>query len=262
MDDNSDSFANAVALNGVSQPRPRASRRSSSRATRPPPTAFETVWFGGSAPAGFQIGTYTGSGVGLSTGGDEVNVFDAAGTHVTGVAFGASTTGQTFDNTAALGSATAPLPTISTLSVDGVNGAFTVGAETGSPGTRRCADAGDRSPRSRPWGSGDADLRRRLVGADQHQRRSAIDLDRLEDGRRLRTRSPARVALNGVREPGPGPVGDLRRGRRDQGRGLHHASGSARACPPASRSAPTAAPASGSAPAATRSTSSTPPATA
>ena len=77
-------------------------------------SAFESAWFAGSPPAGFQIGTYSGSGVGLSTGGDEVNVFDGTGAHVTGVAFGTSTTGQTFDNSAALGSATGPVPTIST----------------------------------------------------------------------------------------------------------------------------------------------------
>ena len=44
--------------------------------------------------AGFTIGTYTGGGVGLSTGGDAVNLFDASGKRVTGVSFGISTTGR------------------------------------------------------------------------------------------------------------------------------------------------------------------------
>ena len=80
MDDNSNAFANAVALNGVSSSRP-GSRRSSSRGDADQgATAFKTAWFGASVPAGFQIGTYSGSGVGLSAGGDAVNVFDAAAT--------------------------------------------------------------------------------------------------------------------------------------------------------------------------------------
>ena len=42
--------------------------------------AFAQAWFGSSSlPAGFLIGHYGGSGVGLSTGGDAVNLFDAAG---------------------------------------------------------------------------------------------------------------------------------------------------------------------------------------
>jgi hypothetical protein len=80
-------------------------------------------------PAGLEIGTYSGSGIGLSTGGDAVNLFDPSGNRVTGVTFGASTTFFTFDNAAGL---TGP---ISALSVAGRNGAFTVGGATGSPGS-------------------------------------------------------------------------------------------------------------------------------
>ena len=101
--------------------------------------SFSTAWFGSSTPpAGFLIGAYGGSGVGLSTGGDAVNLFDAGGSRITGVSFGAATTGVTFDNHAGLGSTALPLPTVSTLSVVGVNSAFlstTVVPETGSPGT-------------------------------------------------------------------------------------------------------------------------------
>ena len=53
-----------------------------------------------------MIGHYGGSGVGLSTGGDAVNLFDANGNRVTGIAFGASPSAApfaSFDNTAGVG---------------------------------------------------------------------------------------------------------------------------------------------------------------
>ena len=121
-------------------------------------TAFINAWFGGSAPAGLTLGFYTGSGVGLSTGGDSVNVFDATNALVTAVTFGATTAGRTFDNAAGLSGP------ISTVSVAGVNGAFlsASGVETGSPGSvpepglalllapgSRRAGLARRSPRTR-----------------------------------------------------------------------------------------------------------------
>ncbi len=134
MDDESDSLATAVALNGVASLAPGDSAVFiEGDATKV--AAFESAWFGSSVPVGFQIGTYSGSGVGLSSGGDQVNLFDASGEPVTGVSFGTATAGVSFDNAAGIGDTTAPPPTISTLSVAGVNGAFTAGGETGSPGT-------------------------------------------------------------------------------------------------------------------------------
>jgi uncharacterized protein YjiK len=97
-------------------------------------SAFKSAWFpGGIAPSNFLFGAYGGKGVGLSTGGDAVNLFDASGNHVTGVTFGvASSTSPiaTFDNSA-------DGPSVSTLSQVSVNGAFLSanGAEIGSPGT-------------------------------------------------------------------------------------------------------------------------------
>lgn len=97
---------------------------------------FKTLWFGTSPPAGLQIGSYSGSGVGLSTGGDAVNLFDSTGTRQAKVIFGASPVGPvfpTFDNAAGLDGVL-----ISTLSVFGVNSAFFAAndpAEIGSPGT-------------------------------------------------------------------------------------------------------------------------------
>src|SRR5262249_10341902 len=121
---------------------------------------FAQAWFGTpTLPAGFLIGHYGGSGVGLSAGGDAVNLFDAAGDHVTGVTFGASPSSApfaTFDNPAG-GS------TVSTLSAVGVNGAFLSadGLEIGSPAS---ATPTPRPPPTTPvaitevapWGSGDS----------------------------------------------------------------------------------------------------------
>lgn len=137
MDDNSNAFASSVALTGVPAIAPGQSvvfvEGDSTTAA-----AFQTAWFGGSVPAGFLIGSYSGGGVGLSTGGDAVNVFDGAGNRVTGVSFGISTTGRTFDNTAGVGGVDLPLPAVSALSTVGANGAFLAvdGVETGSPGTK------------------------------------------------------------------------------------------------------------------------------
>lgn len=95
---------------------------------------FISTWFGASAPAGLLLGHYAGAGVGLGTGGDAVNVFNAANLLQASVSFGASPTGPyaSFDNAAGLSGV------LSQLSVVGVNGAFVAAAdalEIGSPGT-------------------------------------------------------------------------------------------------------------------------------
>jgi uncharacterized protein YjiK len=137
FDDDSNLFGNAVALTGVTLIQPgesvifmEAANLASAKA------AFLSAWFGASPPASLQVGGYSGSGVGLGTGGDQANVFDAAGNRVTGVKVGTSTAGFTFDNAARIGSSTPPPPEVTTLSVAGVNGAFLAadGIETGSPG--------------------------------------------------------------------------------------------------------------------------------
>ncbi|WP_199319624.1 ExeM/NucH family extracellular endonuclease [Dolichospermum sp. FACHB-1091] len=143
MDDNSNSSASSVALNGVTSIAPGQSVVFLETAI-PDTTisAFKTAWFGTNVPSNLTIGSYTGSGVGLSTGGDAVNLFNANGTRITGVSFGGSTTYTTFDNALGLGSTTLPLPTVSTLSTVGVNGGFlsfnnalnVTSKETGSPG--------------------------------------------------------------------------------------------------------------------------------
>lgn len=140
MDDNSFSSATAVALNGVSTLNAGESAifiESASPASIA--ATFVNNWFGGTAPAGLKIGTYTGAGVGLGSGGDGVILFDGSNVQQARVAFGASpgtSPFATFDNSAGLDGASVLL---TTLSVVGVNGAFQVVnagiGEIGSPGT-------------------------------------------------------------------------------------------------------------------------------
>jgi hypothetical protein len=96
-------------------------------------TTFKDTWFGASAPATLQIGTYSAGGVGLSTSGDAVNIFDAGNVLIASVTFGASDSSapyQTFDNAAGINGP------ISLFSVVGTNGAFAAAnaSEIGSPG--------------------------------------------------------------------------------------------------------------------------------
>ncbi|MDZ8025178.1 MAG: SdiA-regulated domain-containing protein [Nostoc sp. DedQUE11] len=156
IDDDSNSFANSVLLNGVTSIAPGQSvifiEGNATTAS-----AFKTAWFGSNVPSNFTIGTYSGSGIGLSTGGDAVNLFDSSGNRITGISFGTSTTGFTFDNKTGVGSTTLPLPTVSTLSVAGVNGAFVASnvPETGSPGTTVTPPSLIISEVS-PWSSGNS----------------------------------------------------------------------------------------------------------
>ncbi|MGP1716164.1 MAG: lamin tail domain-containing protein [Methylophilus sp.] len=135
VDDNTNSFSAALALTGISSINAGQSvvfieGNAATAAT------FVSTWFGSNVPAGFAIGYYSGSAIGLSTGGDAVNIFNASGALQAKVTFGASDSTvpfQTFDNAAGLNNAT-----ISQLSVVGVNGAFKAANspnEIGSPGS-------------------------------------------------------------------------------------------------------------------------------
>ena len=137
MDDNSNAFGLSVALNGISTIAAGESVVFMETAT--PATTFPlftSAWFGTSVPPGLQLGSYSGSGVGLGTGGDAVNLFNAGGVLQAKVTFGASSSTApfaSFDNASGLDNAT-----ISTLSSPTVNGAFLVCTGTpaiGSPGT-------------------------------------------------------------------------------------------------------------------------------
>jgi predicted nucleic acid-binding Zn ribbon protein len=100
--------------------------------------AFKNNWFGANVPAGFKIGSYSGTGNGLSTGGDAVNIYDAGGVLQANVVFGASpalTPFATFTNPTLVNNGT-----ITDLSAVGVNGGFSIvnslsATEIGSPGS-------------------------------------------------------------------------------------------------------------------------------
>jgi uncharacterized protein YjiK len=155
MDDNSYAFGSAVPLRGawngggadpVGSVAPGQSRIFMESGQNPAAAdatlaqKFSLAWWGTSAPPpGVAIGFYGGSGVGLSTGGDAVNLFRGDGTRVTGVSFGTSPSSApfgSFDNSAGIGGTTTPAPGISTLSATGVHGAFLAhdGTGIGSPG--------------------------------------------------------------------------------------------------------------------------------
>jgi hypothetical protein len=129
MDDGSASFATSVALNGVASIAAGQSViffETSNLASTV--ASFQTTWWGSSPPAGLLFGSYSGGGVGLSDSGDAVNIFDAAGSTLASLVFGASDTTSpkaTFDGAGVLA-----------YSVAGVNGAFLSanGQEIGSPG--------------------------------------------------------------------------------------------------------------------------------
>ena len=136
MDDNSNSFAAAVALRGIGSIAAGQSvifiegnATGSNDATLN--ASFKAAWFGSTVPAGLVVANYGGSGVGLGASGDAVNLFDANGTLMAHVDFGTATAGVSFDNAAGLNNTT-----LTQLSVAGFNGAFVSasGLETGSPG--------------------------------------------------------------------------------------------------------------------------------
>ena len=138
VDDNSQSPVAAVLLNGITSINPGESVIFIETTDLPGKTAaFLSNWFGTTPPAGLRIGSYTGSGIGLSSGGDQVNVYNTtATTPVASVLFGTSptTTFATFDNTAGINNT---ITAVTSLSTVGVNGAFIAAnsaTEIGSPG--------------------------------------------------------------------------------------------------------------------------------
>ena len=142
MDDNSHVFSSAVAMAGITSIAPGESVIFIETASLTTASAnFISEWFGASPVSTPQIGSYSGSGVGLSSSGDEVTLWDVTGTMVAGVGFIAAAGAApfaTFDNHAGTNGTATPLPTISTFSMVGINGAFkAVGDpnQTGSPGT-------------------------------------------------------------------------------------------------------------------------------
>lgn len=129
-----DNSGSAVPMSGVSSLAPGESAVFITEADASSVALFASQWYGGTLPAGLQVGWVNGSGLGLSNSGDMVRVYDGSATLIASVTFGSSPVGAplpTLDNSAGLNNAT-----ISTASVTGVNGAFTAanGTELGSPG--------------------------------------------------------------------------------------------------------------------------------
>ena len=141
VDDNSQSPAAAVALVGVTSIGAGQSvvflegnSTGSNLATIN--NAFKNAWFGTTSWP-IILGNYYGSGIGLSSTSDQVNLFNPNGatpsTPVASVQFGAATTGKTFQNPGFLNDVSLPLTTLSSVGVDGSFLASN-GQETGSPG--------------------------------------------------------------------------------------------------------------------------------
>ena len=111
MDDNSNAFANAVGLRGLSSIAAGQSvvfieGTATGTTDATINAAFKSAWFGTNVPSNLVIANYGGSGVGLSSTSDAVNIFNSTGSLITRVDFGASTLGQTFDNAAGLNNVT------------------------------------------------------------------------------------------------------------------------------------------------------------
>jgi len=137
VDDSSESYAGALPLLGVTSIAAGESviflETATPAATR---SAFLSTWFGANPPAALQVGSYTGSSIGLSSGGDAVNLYDKSPTRVANLSFGQSPVSApfgSFDNTAAVN-----VGAVTLKSVPGVNHAFIAAQdanEFGSPGT-------------------------------------------------------------------------------------------------------------------------------
>ena len=130
MDDNSDSFALSVALQGITSIGVGESVVFFENTGTSLTAADFRNWWGPGLSYSVQVGTYSGSGVGLSSSSDQVNIFNSTGTEIDGVSFGSATKGDSFifDN-GAIGRSPAG------LSQGGVGGAFTsVNGDIGSPG--------------------------------------------------------------------------------------------------------------------------------
>ena len=93
MDDNSFAIGNSVALNGITSIGAGESVIFIESAAGAAVNSFKSFWGG---LTGVQVGYYSGSGTGLSSGGDGVILFNAAAAEATRVTFGAATAGKTF----------------------------------------------------------------------------------------------------------------------------------------------------------------------
>ena len=141
MDDSSAAAGTSVPLAGITS---IASGTSVVfiEGTSPTADGFKTYW-GGSVTTGVAVGSYTGSGVGLSGSGDGVAIFNDVGTLITQVTFGAATLNSSFYWTY---TSAGSVVTSAAISSSGNLGAFTSGSaptNTGSPGVAVTAAIAD-----------------------------------------------------------------------------------------------------------------------
>ncbi len=202
VDDSSNSFAASLALTGITSIAPGESviflESSLSNPAATVVANFKSLWFGSNPPAGLQVGTYQGTGIGLSTSGDAVNLYDTAGVQQANVVFGVSPTTlyKTFNNAIGLANTT-----ISVLSEVNVNDAFVAlndANEIGSPGSVGRLFISEVAP----WSSGNSP-----VAADWFEvtntKAVAVDISgwKVDDN----SQSPiASVPLNGITSINPG----------------------------------------------------------
>ena len=134
MDDNSFNFAASVALNGITTIAAGESVIFIESAAGAGIAGFRTSWGGLS---GVQVGYYSGSGVGLSSGGDGACLFDSLGAILSQVSFGAATSGSSFfygwDSFGALNPAYNAI--VSTVGTIGNQVTYTSTGDTASIGT-------------------------------------------------------------------------------------------------------------------------------
>ena len=137
MDDNSFSSLASTALNGVTSILPAQSIVFLETTALDPLAEiqnFRNFWTGTATTA--TIGSYIGTGLSFSSGGDGVILFRSDASEVTRTSFGAATSGQTFfwsyDQSGAL--ATAPLGTVSTAGIAFAYSSPSTPSNTGSPG--------------------------------------------------------------------------------------------------------------------------------
>ena len=134
MDDGSFNFAASVALSGVATIGAGESVLFIESANGAAISNFRNLWGGLS---GVQVGFYSGSGVGFSSGGDGACLFDSSNAILSQVSFGAATSGSSFFYGWSLSGVLDPAynAIISTVGTIGTQVTFASGGDVGSLGT-------------------------------------------------------------------------------------------------------------------------------
>lgn len=159
VDDSSFSAATALALNGITSiPAGKSVIFIESAAPTTDIPAFKTFW--GSSLDNIEVGSYTGSAIGLSSSGDGVVIYNAADAEINRVSFGAAITGKSFywsynsTGTVVDNGVVSSVGTITgTLSNQVTITSTNVLANIGSPGSAIVLplNAGTLNPNMKPW---------------------------------------------------------------------------------------------------------------